>query len=88
MSDFRIGPPTYQHRRTDGRVVCCTVPVAWPPALLAGDEWFRFKAEGHRLADRTPAALYGSDAGSWLWYCDGEAVDAARPGAVAINETN
>jgi hypothetical protein len=86
MSEFRIGTLTYSHRATDGRVVTCTVPVDWPPALLLGDESFRFEAEGYRAGDRRPAALYGSDAGSWLWYCDGEAFDADGPGAVANNE--
>jgi hypothetical protein len=88
MTEFRTGTPTYPLRRPDGRVVACTVPVDWPPALLAGDETFFLEAEGYRVADRRPAALYGSDAGSWLWYCGGEAVEADRPGAVAMNKIN
>jgi hypothetical protein len=79
MGEFKIGILTYRHRTTDGRLVTCTVPVDWPPALVVDDEWFRFEAEGYRVGDRRPAALYGSDAGSWLWYCDGKAFHAAQP---------
>lgn len=80
MTEFRTGTLTYPLRRPDGRVVACTVPVNWPPALLAGDETFYFEAEGYRIVDREPAALYGSDAGSWLWYCRGEGFDVPCPG--------
>jgi hypothetical protein len=85
MSEFRIGTPTYQHRTQNGRVVSCTVPVDWPPALLVGGETFRFEIDGSRVADRRPAALYGSDAGAWLWYCDGEVVGADALDEVANN---
>jgi len=84
MNDFRIGTLTYHHRTTDGRVVGCTVPVDWPSALQVGDETFLFEAQGFRIDDRSPAALYGSDVGSWLWFCEGEAFEAGRL-AVAKN---
>lgn len=74
MSEFRIGTLAYQHRTTGGRIVTCTVPVNWPPALLVGGKAFRFEVVGYRASDRRPAALYRSDEGSWLWYCDGEGV--------------
>lgn len=85
MTGFRTGTPTYLLRRSDGRAVACTVPVDWPSALLVRDETFFLEAEGYRVTDRRPAALYGSDAGSWLWYCGGEAFEVDRPGAVAKN---
>jgi hypothetical protein len=88
MTEFRTGTLTYPLRLPDGRATACTVPVDWPPALLVGDETFFIEAEGYRVADRRPAALYGSDAGSWLWYCEGEAFEADRSGTVAKNETN
>jgi hypothetical protein len=88
MSEFRVGTLTYQHRTTDGRAVACTVPVDWPPTLLVGDEPFRFEIGGYRVSDRRPAALYGSDAGSWLWYCDGEAFSADALDEVANNSIN
>jgi hypothetical protein len=85
MSEFKIGMMTYQHRFADGRVICCTVPVDWPPALLIDDEEFRFEADGYRVQDRRPASLYVSDARSSLWYCEGEAFEAALPDPVAKN---
>jgi hypothetical protein len=79
VHDFMIGTPTYEHRASGGRVVRCTVPVEWPPALAVGDELFRFEVEGCRVRDRRPAALYGSDSGAWIWYCDGEAFEGDEP---------
>jgi hypothetical protein len=88
MTQFCTGIPTHPLRRPDGRIVSCTVPVEWPQALLADDEWFQFEAEGYRVGDRRPAALCGSDSGSWLWYCSGEAFEADRPSSVAKNQIN
>lgn len=68
MTEYRIGPLTYPVRTADGRVVTCTVPADWPPALLVTDEWFWLAAEGHgsgtagrrRSTGRTPARGCGS----------------------------
>lgn len=79
MTEFKTGPLTYHHRTADGRVMACSVPMDWPPALLVGDETFRLVREGYRVGDRRPAALYMSDAGTWLWYCDGTVFEAGHP---------
>jgi hypothetical protein len=70
-TDFAPGAPTYSFRR-GGRVVTCTAPVDWPAALDACGLRFRFEADGRRLADNAPAALYVADEGSRLWFCDGD----------------
>lgn len=60
----------HQVRRSDGRPVAITIPVAFPPRILSDDLVYRFERQGYRQ-DGTPAGYYRADDGSDVWVCDG-----------------
>lgn len=53
------------------RKVKVSIPVDWPPVVVAAGERFRHVRQGYRLADGAPAGLYANDSNDELWYCEG-----------------